>query len=201
MICAASSSRDCRPARCLHFGICCWSPGGRLDGPGHRTDLLQRGEYLVHAEMCGLCHTQINRTGIYRDDAYLAGGMRVGLYPHGFYVSRNLTSDVETGIGGWTNDQLVEAFTNGRSPDRILNVVGMPWAFMHGFAPEDAQAVATALKTLPPVRNRIPPPLRYGVIETIVGKLSLPLPAAFSTKLTYAEGNFGNRHNPERIPR
>jgi hypothetical protein len=29
---------------------------------------VKRGEYLVHAEMCGLCHTQINRTGIYRGD-------------------------------------------------------------------------------------------------------------------------------------
>jgi len=38
--------------------------GGELDGPGQRADLLRRGEYLVHAEMCGLCHTQINRTGI-----------------------------------------------------------------------------------------------------------------------------------------
>src|SRR2546425_4346479 len=61
-----------------------WAPGGRLDGPGQQADRVQRGEYLVHAEMCGLCHTAINRTGIYRaDDFYLAGGMRVGIYPHG----------------------------------------------------------------------------------------------------------------------
>src|SRR5262249_27627942 len=56
-----------------------WSPGGRLEGPGHAADLLKRGEYIVHAEMCGLCHTQIDRTGIYRADRYLAGGMRVGV--------------------------------------------------------------------------------------------------------------------------
>ncbi len=49
--------------------------------------------------MCGLCHTEIDRTGIYNvDGAFLAGGMRVGDYPHGFSVSRNLTSDVETGL-------------------------------------------------------------------------------------------------------
>jgi len=178
-----------------------WDRGGRLDGPGQSKDPIARGDYLLRAEMCGLCHTQINRTGIYRDDAYLGGGMRVGLYPHGFYVSRNLTSDVETGIGGWTEEQLVQAFTNGKSADRTLNVVGMPWALLHGFTPEDARAVATALKALPPVKNRIPPPLHYGVIETVVGKLSLPLPAALSKKLTYAEGNFGNRENAERIPR
>src|SRR2546427_639403 len=79
------------------------APGGRLDGPGQQADRVQRGEYLVHAEMCGLCHTAINRTGIYRaDDFYLAGGMRVGIYPHGMYVSRNLTADRATGLGMWT---------------------------------------------------------------------------------------------------
>lgn len=52
-------------------------------------------QYLVHAEMCGLCHTQINRTGIYRgDDFYLAGGMRVGAYPHGVFVSRNFSEQI-----------------------------------------------------------------------------------------------------------
>lgn len=51
-----------------------WEPGGKLGGPGQQPDLTRRGEYLVHAEMCGLCHTIINRTGIYRaDDFYLAG--------------------------------------------------------------------------------------------------------------------------------
>src|SRR5262249_461475 len=35
-----------------------WDSGGRLDGPGQSQDLLARGDYLVHAEMCGLCHTQ-----------------------------------------------------------------------------------------------------------------------------------------------
>src|SRR5262249_50433545 len=70
-----------------------WEPGGQLAGPGQDPDLAKRGEYMVHAEMCGLCHTMINKTGIYRaDDAYLAGGMRVEAYPHGVLVSRNLTS-------------------------------------------------------------------------------------------------------------
>ena len=51
--------------------------------------------------MCGLCHTVIDRTGIYNvDGAFLARGMRVGYYPHGYSVSRNLTSDLETGLAG-----------------------------------------------------------------------------------------------------
>ena len=176
-----------------------WQPGGRLDGPGQRADLLRRGEYLVHAEMCGLCHTQINRTGIYRgDDFYLAGGMRVGAYPHGVFVSRNLTSDDETGVGKWTEAQIVNALRNGRAPDRLLNLWCMPWFYLHYLTEDDATAIARYLKDLRPVHNRIPPPLHYGLVETIASKLTRPLPAAVVTVLTYADGNFGRTDS--RVP-
>jgi mono/diheme cytochrome c family protein len=174
-----------------------WQPGGRLDGPGQRADLLRRGEYLVHAEMCGLCHTQIDRTGIYRgDDFYLAGGMRVGAYPHGVFVSRNLTSDDETGVGKWTEAQIVNALRNGRAPDRLLNFWCMPWFYLHYLTEDDATAIARYLKDLRPVHNRIPPPIHYGLVETIGSKLTRPLPAAVVTVLTYADGNFGRTDSP-----
>jgi mono/diheme cytochrome c family protein len=169
-----------------------WQSGGKPGGPGQQADLLQRGEYLVHAEMCGLCHTQINRTGIYRgDDFYLAGGMRVVAYPHGVFITRNLTSDKETGLGRWTEPQIVNALRNGRAPDRLLSLWGMPWFYLHYLSDDDAIAIAQYLKTLRPVHNSIPPPLHYGVAETIVSKLTRRFPAANVTFLTYANGNFG----------
>jgi mono/diheme cytochrome c family protein len=167
-----------------------WERGGKLEGPGHQADLQKRGEYLVRAEMCGLCHTQINATGIYREDAYLAGGMRVEAYPHGVYVTRNLTSDAATGLGGWTEDEIIDALRNGRARDRILNLWGMPWIYLHSLADADARAIARYLKALRPVRNAVPPPLRYGVVETIAAKIRRPLPAANPRVLTYADGNF-----------
>jgi mono/diheme cytochrome c family protein len=169
-----------------------WAPGGKLDGPGHQADLVARGEYLVHAEMCSLCHTIINRTGIYRaDDFYLAGGMRVGLYPHGYYVSRNLTSDSATGLGAWTDAQVAAAIRNGQAPARTLNPHAMPWVFLHALTPDDALAIARYLKTLPAVRNQAPEPLHYGWVETVVAKIVAGLPAAGPTRLSYADGNFG----------
>lgn len=169
-----------------------WQAGGRLDGPGQHPDLLTRGEYLVHAEMCGLCHTQINRTGIYRgDDSYLAGGMRVGAYPQGVFVSRNLTGDVQTGLGGWSEAEIARAIREGRARGRLLNIWGMPWMFLHRLTDADARAIATYLKALPPVRNAIPDPLYYGTLETLAVKLSRRLPAVPPKVLTYAEGNFG----------
>ena len=178
-----------------------WESGGTLDGPGQLSDPVARGRYLVHAEMCGLCHTQINKTGIYRgDDFYLAGGMRVDVYPHGRYVSRNLTSDPETGIGKWTVEEIAEAVQNGKARGRPLNPLDMPWHWLHAFPKEDAVAIASYLKTLPPVRNSIPPPLHYGLLETIAVKITRSAPAFPPKVLVFVEGNFGERgHSDPRV--
>lgn len=169
-----------------------WEPGGQLDGPGQAADSTKRGEYLVHAEMCGLCHTIISPGGIYRaDDFYLAGGMRVGAYPQGTFISRNLTGDPDTGLGRWSDTQVVEALRNGRAPDRVLNPYAMPWALFHTLTDDDARGIATYLRQLRPVRNQIPSALHAGVIETLMAKTSRGLPSAGTTVLTYADGDFG----------
>ncbi len=137
-----------------------WEPGGKLGGPGQDPDPVKRGDYLAHMEMCGLCHTQINHTGIYRDDdAFLAGGMRVGAYPHASFISRNLTSDPQTGIGGFSAEQIANIIRNGRRPDRTLNPWGMPWFILHAFSEQDAIAIASYLKPPSPVSHRIPEPM------------------------------------------
>ncbi len=185
-----------------------WEPGGKLGGPGQDPDPVKRGDYLAHMEMCGLCHTQINHTGIYRDDdAFLAGGMRVGAYPHATFISRNLTSDPETGIGSFSAEQIANIIRNGRRPDRTLNPWGMPWFILHAFTEQDAIALASYLKTTPPVKHRVPLPITYGVIETVIAKLTGPLPGALPVLLSYADGDFArfdtnvkdDRDLPQRI--
>jgi len=185
-----------------------WDPGGKLGGPGQDPDPVRRGDYLAHMEMCGLCHTQINHTGIYReDDAFLAGGMRVAAYPHGTFISRNLTSDVQTGIGNFSAEQIANIIRNGRRPDRTLNPFGMPWFILHVFTEQDAIAIGSYLKSTPPVQHYVPTPITYGVIETVFAKLTSPLPAALPVFLSYADGDFArfggelkdDRDLPQRI--
>ncbi len=178
-----------------------WEPGGRLAGPGQAADPRIRGQYLVHAEMCGLCHTQVDRAGIYRvDDAYLAGGMRVGAYPQGVLVSRNITGHLDAGLGRWTEDEIVAAIRDGRGRGRILNFWGMPWMLLHELSDDDARGIAAYLKTLPPVGNVIPAPLHYGTLETVLVKLTRPLPPVPPRVLTYADGNFGGALAPGDLP-
>lgn len=179
-----------------------WEPGGQLDNLGNHTDLSKRGEYLVHTSMCGLCHTQVSNQagGIYRDEVYLAGGMQIKAYPYGVYVSRNLTSDPETGLGNRSIEEIVNILRNGQANDRWINFYAMPWVYFHNFTEEDATAIATYLKEdLPPVRSRTPPPMDYGFIETLVMKVALGLPVPTAETVTYASGNYSDP-NPGLLP-
>lgn len=181
-----------------------WEEGGTFGGPGFASDPNQRGNYLTRWEVCGLCHTQIDRTGIYNvDGAFLAGGMRVGYYPHGYSVSRNLTSDLTTGLGRWSVPQIVRALREGQAPDRALSPFAMLWPIFHNFTGEDATAIATFLKTSSrPVHNPIPPKLSYGLVETVAMKFTRPLPATTPKGLTYGDGNFAidpARGSPGRV--
>ncbi|HNB50617.1 MAG TPA: c-type cytochrome [Anaerolineales bacterium] len=181
-----------------------WETGGTLGGPGQSDSLQTRGEYLTHLEMCGLCHTQVSANMIYSaDEYYLAGGMAVPAYPQGTFISRNLTSDKETGLGNWTVEQVASAIRDGKGKDRNLNFWGMPWMYLHSFEQDDALAIATYLKTLPPVTNRIPAPLKYGFVESFVQKIaySTGIPPLGTPKaLVYKMGNYGET-DPGLLPR
>jgi mono/diheme cytochrome c family protein len=169
-----------------------WEAGGTPDGPGLSTDPVQRGEYLVRAGMCGLCHTPVDAHGIYLADThYLAGGMKVEAGAHGIFFARNLTPDPDTGLGNWTAEQIATAIRSGHTPQRRLNYWGMPWMVLGALTHDDAVAIAGYLKTLPAVRNQVPLPLHYGFVETVARKLTYSWPALVPERLAYYAGNFG----------
>jgi cytochrome c553 len=155
--------------------------------------------------MCQLCHTQTDPTGIYRADHSLAGGMYINAFPHGAFVTANLTADSTTGIGAWTAVDIASAIRTGHTAARELNPFAMPWPFLHDLRDSDALAIGSYLKTLPPLYRQRPAPLHYGVIETVANKLVLGPPAATPKVLTYAEGDFAretpgpSRDLPQRL--
>jgi len=171
-----------------------WEPGGKLAGPAEPKDPLDRGRYLVRSGMCGLCHTNVSPRDVYREDQYLAGGMLIEAYPQGVFVSPNLSSDAETGLGTWSEGEIASAVRNGRAKGgRLLNFWGMPWMYLHEYSEEDALAIARYLKTLPAVKHEVPRPLHYGVLETIVGKAANgDIFPGNAPKLTYAVGSYAN---------
>ncbi len=82
----------------------------------------------------------------------------------GVFVPPNLTSDVETGLGGWSAEEIGQAITTGERPDgRILAPI-MPWMSYSALAPDDLAALVTYLQSLPPVSHQVPGP--FGPEET-----------------------------------
>ncbi|MBI4674435.1 MAG: cytochrome c [Chloroflexi bacterium] len=108
----------------------------------------QRGAYVFAAAAgCG-CH--ITAAG------FLAGGQKFDLGPAGVVYSRNITSDPETGIGNWTEAEIVTTIRTGKTPDGETLFPVMPYMTYSGMADQDAYDLAAFIKTAPPIKNETP---------------------------------------------
>jgi len=76
----------------------------------------------------------------------------------------NLTNDPTTGLGNWTAEEIVAAITKGQRPDGRELAPIMPWKSFVVLTKQDALAIAAYLKSLPPVKNKVPGP--FGPNET-----------------------------------
>lgn len=125
----------------------------------------ERGKYLVSLGGCNDCHTPGYFLGK-PDFARALGGSEVGfeLPGLGVFHGPNLTPDKETGLGDWTAEQIVAAITKGQRPDGRELAPIMPWKSFAVLTKADASAIAAYLKSLPPVKNKVPGP--FGPSET-----------------------------------
>lgn len=117
-----------------------------------------RGEYLVRIMDCGGCHTGGALAGSPDPRLNLAGSNIGFAIPNlGYFYPPNLTPDRETGLGAWTEAQIITAVRTGERPDgRVLAPV-MPWHAYSALTDADAIELARYLRGLPPVRNQVPP--------------------------------------------
>jgi mono/diheme cytochrome c family protein len=129
------------------------APGAELEAGAPLPDLVTKGRYVFAAAGggCG-CHTEPGKasTGLN------AGGRRFDA-PFGTVYSTNITPDRETGIGAWTDDQIIEAIRLGRRPNGERLIPVHPFMSFNGMAEEDLRAVVAYLRTVPPNRRANPP--------------------------------------------
>ena len=146
-----------------------------------------RGKYLVTIMGCTDCHTPGSFLG-HPDMTKFLGGSDVGFAIPGLgvFVGRNLTPDKETGIGSWTTQQLVTAFTTGVRPvGRILAPI-MPYEDFKSLTKSDALAIAAYLKSLPPVKHAVPGP--FGPNETPTTFVMTVVPGAIYASMPKPPG-------------
>lgn len=120
---------------------------------------VKRGQYLVTLGGCNDCHTPGYFFGK-PDMARFLGGSEVGFEIPGLGVFHgpNLTPDRETGLGTWSLDQIAAAITKGQRPDGRELAPIMPWHAFAKLTAQDVRAIALYLKSLPPVKNKVPGP-------------------------------------------
>lgn len=141
---------------------CAWGTTAQAETP------LERGRYLMQSIVaCGSCHTPKGPKGEI-PGMELAGGLTLDIRPS-TAIAANITPDRETGIGNWSDDQIITAIREGKRPDGTLIGPPMPIGLYRSMSDTDVRAIVAYLRSVTPVKNkvpksdyRIPPPNSYG---------------------------------------
>jgi mono/diheme cytochrome c family protein len=133
-----------------------------------------RGAQLVMLGGCHDCHTPKLQSGApdmsrslsgHPENAPLApvvtGGVSTNMLltswrgPWGVSLTRNLTPDMETGIGKWTFEDFRKTIRTGVNPKGEILLPPMPIAMLQNLPDSDLKAIYAYLRTLKPIRNQV----------------------------------------------
>ena len=191
------------PLVTLAFVLLAAAPASAQSPPAR--DLIARGKYVFAATGgCG-CHTE-------KDRPVNSGGRKYE-GPFGTVYSTNITPDRQTGIGDWTDDQIITAIRLGRRPNGERLIPVHPYPVFNGMAEEDLRAVVAYLRSLPPVNRANQPkkviPLFEGVFLpawlAAFAPRETPPPTAPTSGLARGEylvravGHCGECHTPRGL--
>ena len=146
-----------------YFSACNNKSGTKATGSNDSLKkVLERGEYLTNnVAGCIDCHSK-------RDFEKYSGpvipgtqggggivfGQRFGV--PGILFGKNITPDNETGIGTWTDDEILRAMTQGLNKNGDTLFPLMPYPSYNRMAKEDLLSIIAYIRTLKPIKNKIP---------------------------------------------
>jgi len=148
-----------------------------------QAEKVARGEYLTTIAACNDCHTPGTFYGAPDFGRKLAGSELGWVGPWGTTYARNLTPDPETGIGSWSEDDIVKTIRTGQRADGSEVLPPMPWPMYSNMPDEDAYAIAAYLKSLPAVSHKVPDKLPPGT-KAAKNDWILPEPLAWDAPKT-----------------
>ena len=117
---------------------------------------LERGKYLTTICGCNDCHTPGTLYGAPDFSRQFSGSDLGWQGPWGVSFARNLTPDPETGIGTWSEWDIIQALRRGVRPNGTTLLPPMRWQNFSAMSNEDAAAVAAYLKSVPRVAHKSP---------------------------------------------
>jgi mono/diheme cytochrome c family protein len=135
--------------------------GGAGAQPPVTAESVTRGRYIFGAAAgCG-CHTEAKK------GAPLNAGGRKYEGPFGTVYSTNITPDRQTGIGTWTDAQIITAIRLGRRPNGERLVPVHPFTVFNGMAEEDLRALVAYLRSVTPVNRPNTPRRLVPLFESV----------------------------------
>jgi mono/diheme cytochrome c family protein len=124
--------------------------------------LIERGRYLAVIGDCTACHTEPG-------GKFMAGGRSLET-PFGNLVTPNITPDMETGIGSWSEEEFYNSMHIGVSDVRLYPA--MPYPYYTKVTRDDVMAIRAWLNTVPPVVNRVQSntlPFPFNIRASLIG--------------------------------
>lgn len=114
---------------------------------------VKKGEYMFYASGCASCHAAPGAKG--DEKLKLAGGKHFAT-PFGTFYAPNISPDPKHGIGGWTNEQFVNAVMRGVSPDGAHYYPSFPYMSYQRMKVQDVVDLKAYIDTLPKIQSDAP---------------------------------------------
>ncbi|HWZ73008.1 MAG TPA: c-type cytochrome [Casimicrobiaceae bacterium] len=129
-------------------------------GSAYAQTPVERGSYLVNGILtCGNCHTPRGPGGVWDMSKQLSGGPRTWDELTFKAKGANITPDLATGIGKWSDADIKRSLLAGVRPNGTQIAPMMPYGFYKVFTPADIDAVVAYLKSVSAVSNAVEPPV------------------------------------------
>lgn len=151
----------------LLFSLYAWNPSIDPIAPSgnkvYSDQVVQKGKILASAGYCKTCHTSPD------GEAY-AGNYEMHS-DFGIIYSSNITPDIETGIGSWSEEAFIRAMRTGVSRDGHHLLPAFPYEHFNKMTDDDIIAIyAYIMTSVPPVKqlkkeNGIPFPLNIRALQ------------------------------------
>ncbi|MFC2098677.1 c-type cytochrome [Bacteroidota bacterium] len=126
------------------------------------TDWVAYGKYLSTAGGCISCHSLQDDKGMKVPGMLMAGGNEYPMPGFGIVRSSNLTPDVETGIGRWTENAWVARIAVYSDSSVVMPAVNprefnsvMGWSTHSHMTEKDLRAIYRYIQTVEPVSNKV----------------------------------------------
>jgi mono/diheme cytochrome c family protein len=154
-----------------------------LAGSASAQSSVERGSYLMNTIMtCANCHSPKGPPAATAGKDY-SGGLSWDEPP--FKVTApNITTDKETGIGDWTDAQIKTMILTGRNPKGVQEAEVMPTKFYPILTSGDLDSVVAYLRTLKPIKNKVPDPIY---------KIALPHHVFPGAEKSYAQADLNDK--------